>query len=120
VVHGAEGLDEISLSGETYVTEVHNGILRSYTLQPEDFGLRRAALAALVGGDAKINAEILSRILDGQAGPPRDIVLANAAAALVAAGRAGNFPEGVRMAADSIDSGAARAKLDQLVAFTNG
>lgn len=118
VVHGAEGLDEISLTGETYVTEVTNGLVRSYTLAPEDFGLPRAKLAALVGGDARTNAEILRRILDGQAGPPRDIVLANAAAALLIAGRASALPEGVRLASESIDSGAARAKLDHLVAFT--
>ncbi len=119
VVHGADGLDEISLSGETYIAEVHGGSVRSYAATPEDFGLPRAPLAALAGGDVSTNAHIILGILDGERGPRRDIVLANAAAALVAAGRAANFREGVALAAQAIDSGAARAKLDHLVTFTN-
>jgi anthranilate phosphoribosyltransferase len=119
VVHGADGLDEISLSAETYVAEVHRGTVRSYTVAPEDFGLRCAPLEALAGGDARTNAQIIRTILDGAPGPHREIVLANAAAALVAAGRAGNFLEGVHLAAQAIDSGAARTKLDQLIAFTH-
>lgn len=123
VVHGADGMDEISLSGETYVTELKDGAIRSYTLAPEDFGLRRAPREAFHGGDAKQNAEIIHKILGRsllyrQHGPHREIVLANAAAALVASGRAGDFGEGVRLGAESIDSGAAREKLEQLVAFT--
>jgi len=119
VVHGADGLDEISLSAETYVAELRDGTVRSYTVVPEDFGLRRAPREALAGGDAKTNARIIRRILDGELGPRREIVQANAAAALVAAERAADFLEGVCVAAESIDSGAARAKLDQLVKFTN-
>jgi anthranilate phosphoribosyltransferase len=119
VVHGADGLDEISLSAETYVAEVHRGTVRSYSVAPEDFGLRRAPLTALAGGDARTNAQIIRTILDGAPGPHREIVLANAAAALVAAGRAGNFLEGTHLAAQAIDSGAARTKLDQLIAFTH-
>jgi len=118
VVHSADGLDEISLSAETYVAEVHRGTVRSYSVAPEDFGLRRAPLEALAGGDARANAQIIRTILDGAPGPHREIVLANAAAALVAAGRASNFLEGARLAAQAIDSGAARVKLDQLIAFT--
>ncbi|MGH9730297.1 MAG: anthranilate phosphoribosyltransferase [Candidatus Acidiferrales bacterium] len=123
VVHGADGMDEISLSGETYVTELNNCVIRSYTVVPEDFGLRRAPSQAIRGGDAKHNAEIIHKIfgrgmLYREHGPHRDIVLANAAAALVAAGRATDFLDGVRLATESIDSGAAREKLDALVRFT--
>ena len=123
VVHGADGLDEISLSGETHVAEVSDGKIRAYKISPEDFGLRRAPLEAVAGGDAKQNAEIIHKILGRsllyrEHTPHRDIVLANASAALVAAGRAGSFKDGVRLAADSIDSGAAREKLDSLVRFT--
>jgi len=119
VVHGADGLDEVSISAETYVSEVREGAVRSYKVAPEDFGLPRAPLEALLGGDAAENARIIRGILDGEPGPRRDIVLANAAAALVAAGLAGDFREGARLAALSIDSGAATAKLDALIAFTN-
>ena len=118
VVHGADGLDEISLSGETHVAEVHEGNVRSYSVVPEDFGLRRAPLEALAGGDAKQNAQIIRRVLKGELGPHREIVQANAAAALVAVGRAKDWLEGVRLAAQSIDSGAARGKLDALISFT--
>jgi anthranilate phosphoribosyltransferase len=119
VVHGSDGLDEISLSAQTHVAELHDRAVRAYTVVPEDFGLRRAPLEALTGDDSAENARIIREILNGVPGPRREIVLANAAAALVAAGRASAFPEGVRLAAQAIDSGAARAKLDQLIAFTN-
>ncbi len=118
VVHGADGLDEISLSGETHVAELCDAQVTSYTIVPEDFGLRRAPLEAIAGGDAKTNAKILRRVLNGELTPHREIVQANAAAALVAAGRATDFLDGVRLAAQSIDSGAAQAKLDALIAFT--
>ena len=93
VVHGADGLDEISISGETQVAELRDGMVRSYKVEPEDFGLRRAPLEAIGGGDAKQNAEIIHKVLGRSMlyrphGPHREIVLANAAAALVAAGRA--------------------------------
>ena len=119
VVHGAGGLDEISLAGETKVGEVRGGMVRVYEVTPEDFGLNRAPISAISGGDAALNAEILRAILAGESGPRRDIVIANASAALVAAGRALDFLEGARLAAESIDSGAARKKLDALVAFTS-
>jgi len=118
VVHGAGGLDEISLSGETKVGEVRDGAVRVYEVTPEDFGLSRAPLSAISGGDAEHNAEIIRVILAGEPGPRRDIVIANAAAALVAAGRAIDFLEGARIAAESIDSGAARKRLEALIAFT--
>jgi anthranilate phosphoribosyltransferase len=122
-VHGADGLDEISTSGETSIAELRDGTVRSYRVVPEDFGLRRAPLEAISGGDAKHNAEIIHKILRSslihhEDGPRRDIVLANSAAALVSAGRATDFLDGVRLAQESIDSGAARAKLDALVAFS--
>lgn len=118
VVHGADGLDEISLSRETYVAELRDHTVRGYSVTPEDFGLQRAPLEAVAGGDAEHNAKIIRSVLDGEPGPHRDIVLANAAAALVAAGQAGDFRDGARRAAAAIDSGAARAKLDHLVDFT--
>ena len=123
VVHGADGLDEISISGETQVAELRNGEVRSFVVTPEDFGLPRAPIERIGGGDAKENAQIIHKIfgrsmLMKEHGARRDIVLANASAALVAAGRAGDFLEGVHMATQSIDSGAARDKLDALVKFT--
>jgi len=123
VVHGADGLDEISISGDTHVAELRDKTVRSFTLTPEDFGLRHAPLDAIRGGDAAQNAEIIHKVLGRpmlyrEHGPHRDIVLANASAALVAAGRAADFLDGVRLAARSIDSGAARDRLEALVAFT--
>jgi anthranilate phosphoribosyltransferase len=123
VVHGLDGLDEISLSAETRVSELRDGAVSDYTVTPEDFGLRRAPLDTTRGGDAQQNAEIVHQVLGRSMlyrdhGPRRDIVLANAAAALVAAGRAHDFLDGVRLAAKSIDSGEARERLDALVAFS--
>jgi len=123
VVHGEEGLDEISISGTTYVSELRNGAVQNYEATPEDFGLRRAPLSAILGGDAVQNAEIIHKILGRsllyrEHTPQRDVVLANASAALVAAGHAADFRDGVRVATESIDSGKAREKLDAFVAFT--
>ena len=118
VVCGVDGLDEISLNDETEVADVKSGTVNRYRIQPEDFGVARAPLAAIAGGDPAANAQIIRGILAGERGPRRDFVCINAAAALVAAGRAANFKEGTRLAAESIDSGAARAKLDALIAFS--
>jgi len=123
VVHGGDGLDEISIGGETCVAELRDGAVRSYTVVPEDFGLRRAPLESILGGDAKQNAQIIHKVLGRsplyrEHGPHRDIVRANAAAALVASGRATDWLNGVRLASESIDSGAARERLDALVAFS--
>jgi anthranilate phosphoribosyltransferase len=115
VVHGADGLDEISNTGESRVSEVREGLVRTFTVRPEDFGLARASIADLRGGDREQNAEIIRAILAGEPGPRRDIVLMNAAAALVAGARARDLKEGVEVAAHSIDSGAAREKLARLV-----
>lgn len=118
VVFGLEGLDEISLTGKSKVSEVKEGCVRSYMVSPEDFGLKRATLCDLQGGSASENAEIIRRILDGKEGPKRDIVVMNAALAIIAGGKATDFQEGVRLAAHSIDSGAAREKLCRLVEFS--
>jgi anthranilate phosphoribosyltransferase len=123
VVHGADGLDEISIAGETCVAELRDGAVRIYTVVPEDFGLPRASLENILGGDAKHNALIIHKVLGRSLlyrahGPHRDIVRANAAAALVASGRATDWVDGVRMATESIDSGAARERLEALVAFS--
>ena len=119
VVHGSDGLDEISISADSLVTELADGALRTYTVTPEDFGLGRAPLEAIRGGDARQNSAMILDILNGGGGPRRDIVLLNAAAALVAANRANDFTQGVRLAAEAIDSGKARAKLERLIEFTN-
>lgn len=123
VVHGADGLDEISTSGETSIAELRDSAVQTYTVTPEDFDVSRASLDAIRGADSAHNAQIFSRMFgcDGhphEHGPYRDIVLVNSAAALVAAGRAPDFLAGMRVAAESIDSGAARARLDALVEFT--
>jgi anthranilate phosphoribosyltransferase len=119
VVRGADGLDEISLSGETYVAEVHEGTVKRYTLTPEDFGMSRAPIETLRGGDAQENATLIREVLEGQPGPRRDIAIMNAAAALVTAGIAATFLDGAQLAASAISSGLAQKKLAALVAFTN-
>jgi anthranilate phosphoribosyltransferase len=117
VVHG-EGLDEITVTGMTHVCEVRGGTLDRYSMVPEDMGLARHPPEALNGGEASENARILLDVLEGQKGAPRDAVLANAAAALVSAGAARDLRQGVQVAAAAIDKGAAREKLQQLVAIT--
>ncbi len=115
VVHG-EGLDEIAVTGTTHVAEVRDGAVARYTLTPEELGVSRWPASAIAGGDAAHNARVTRDVLAGQAGGPRDAVLANAAAALVAAGAAPALRAGVRLAAGAIDRGAAREKLELLVA----
>lgn len=119
VVHGLDGLDEITITGITRVAEARDGIVRSYEIEPEEFGMARAALQELSGGDAAENAEIIRRILRGEKSPRRDVVLLNAAAALVAAGKANHIAEAIPLAAKSVDSGAAAATLDALAQFTS-
>jgi anthranilate phosphoribosyltransferase len=120
VVHGAGGLDEISLAGETLIAEVREGEIKRYTVAPEDFGVPRASLEAIRGGAPADNAAILHSIFAGELGPPRDIVVINTAAALVAAGVAGDFKEGAELAAKALSSGAAEEKLAELKKFTTG
>ncbi len=114
VVHGLDGLDELSTLGPTAVAEVHGGEIAEYTVSPEDVGLTRASVEDLAGGEAVDCAATLRALLDGEAGPRRDIVLLNAAAALYVAGLAADLPKGVVLSARSIDSGAAARKLSAL------
>jgi anthranilate phosphoribosyltransferase len=118
VVHGLDGLDEITITGPTRVAEARDGTVRTYEVDPEEFGMKRATLADISGGDAAENAAIVREVLSGKKSPRRDVVLLNSAAALVAAERVDHLTDGVPMAAQSIDSGAANAKLDALVSFT--
>jgi anthranilate phosphoribosyltransferase len=118
VVHGAGGLDEISLAGETLVAEIKDGVVRRFTVVPEDFGVSRAPMEAVRGGSALENAAAIRDIFAGAGGARRDIVIANAAAALMAAGVAPSFGDGARMAGSALASGAARDKLAALVTFT--
>ncbi len=119
VVHGADGMDELSTTGVSFVTELADGVLRNFEVTPDSVGLATAGLDDLKGGDAEANAAAINALLDGAPGPFRDIVLYNAGAALVVAGKAGDHGAGVATAAAAIDSGAARAKLESLVRITN-
>ena len=114
VVHGADGLDELSISGMTHVARLQGGKVESFSLSPADVGLKTAPLAEIAGGDAAQNLEITLGILKGENGAKRDMVLLNSAAALAAAGKAEDLHAGVELAAQSIDSGAALAKLEDL------
>jgi anthranilate phosphoribosyltransferase len=118
VVHGAGGLDEISLAGETLVAEVRDGAVRRFTVTPEDFGVTRAPIDTVRGGTALENAATIRDIFSGKDGPQRDIVIINAAAALVAAEVAPDFAEGARLAAAALATGKAKEKLAALVGFT--
>jgi anthranilate phosphoribosyltransferase len=119
VVHGADGLDEISNTGPTRVAELKDGTVSTFEVTPEEVGLPRCTIDALKGGDGAANAAALAAVLDGTAGAYRDIVLMNAGATLVVAGRAATLAEGVAQAAQAIDSGGARARLDLLVQVSN-
>ena len=118
VVHGS-GMDEITTTGETKISELKDGEIKTYTITPEEFGFKRANIDELKGGDAKENARILREILDGKEGAKRDIVLINAAAALYVCNEAKSLEEGIKMAEKSIDGGKAMEKLEKLVEFTN-
>jgi anthranilate phosphoribosyltransferase len=119
VVHGSDGLDEITVTGPSTVAEARAGAVRVYEVAPEEFGIARAPMAEILGGNAAVNAAMIRAILAGERSPRRDVVLLNAAAALVAAGRADSLRDAVPLAAYSLDSGTAQAKLDLLVRFTN-
>ena len=119
VVHGRDGLDEITITGPTRIAEVREGNVRTYEVTPEDFGMKRARLEDISGGDAAANAVIIREVLAGRKSPNRDVVLLNAAAALVAAGKAEHLGDALPLVAQSIDSGAAAAKLESLVRFTS-
>jgi anthranilate phosphoribosyltransferase len=119
VVHGSDGLDEITITGPTRIAEVRDAQVHSYEVTPEEFGLARAPMEAISGGDASANAEIIRQILAGGKSARRDVILMNAAAALVAAGRANHLREAFPLAAQSIDSGAAQSKLHALADFSH-
>lgn len=119
VVHGLDGMDEITLTTETRIAEVTPAGVNSRLFSPEELGLPRCSMAELRGGDAAANAAIVRGVLSGEKGPKRDIVLLNAAFGLVAAGKADDPAEGMRMAADAIDSGLAMEQLEKLAELTN-
>ena len=119
VVHGMDGLDEITITDRTRVSELSGGRVKDYFIHPSDFGMAVGKAEDLRGGDAKDNAAITIEVLKGQKGSRRDIVLLNAAAGLAASGRTADLKEGIAVAAAAIDSGAALKKLEQLKAFTN-
>jgi anthranilate phosphoribosyltransferase len=119
VVHGVDGLDEVTLTGETFVAEAHNGLVKTFEIAPEDFGLERAAIAHLCGGDAEANAQIIRAVLQGsRRDEARKLVVANSAAALFVGGSASDLYAAARLAEESIDSGAAFGKLEKLVEAT--
>ncbi len=119
VVHGMEGLDEISLCGPTKVAELREGQIKEYTIAPEEVGLERCRLEDLHGGNAEQSAAIVRGVLQGDKGPARDVVLLNSGAALYVSGSAASMRDGMALAASAIDSGKARQKLEQLVQLTN-
>ncbi len=119
VVHGLEGLDEISLCGPTKVAELRDGKVTEYILEPEQMGFARCRLEELHGGNAEESAVIVKSVLRGDQGSPRNVVLLNSGAALYVSGSAATLQDGIRLGAESIDSGRARQKLDQLVEMTN-
>jgi len=119
VMHGAGGLDEISLAGPTQVMELNGGVLRRYEVTPEDFGMKRAPLGEVRGGTAAENAELIRRIFDGGQGASRDIVAVNAGAALVVTGVARTLREGAEFAEEAIRCGAAKKKLEEMVKYVS-
>jgi len=118
VVCGRGTFDEISVCGPTRVSHLKEGHVRTFEMIPEDFGFKRAPMEAIRGGNARENAQIIRDIVDGEKGPKRDMVVLNSAAAFMASGLAGGFLEGAERAVEAIDSGRAREKLNQLIAFT--
>lgn len=120
VVHGADGLDELSTTGYTKVSECRDGTVQTFYVHPADFGLSKSSLDALKGGDAVRNAQLIREVLDGAPTPTRHVVLLNAGAALFVAGQAASVKQGIARAADAIDSGAAREVLSGLVECSRG
>jgi anthranilate phosphoribosyltransferase len=118
VVHGSDGLDEITITGSTRIAEVRDGLVHTYEVTPEEFGLERATLDDVSGGDAQLNAGLIREILQGKKSARRDVVLLNAAAALVASGRADHLRDALPLARQAVDSGSAAQKLQALVEFS--
>jgi len=119
VVHGAGGIDELSLAGETLVAEVKNGVVTEYRVSPSQFGLQTAPLEAVVGGDSAYNADLLRQVLSGGTGPQRDVVVLNAGAVLYVGGRVASIGEGITLAQRVIDGGEAQQTLEQFIRFTH-
>jgi anthranilate phosphoribosyltransferase len=119
VVHGSDGLDEITTSGPTSVTALQSGVIRSFEISPEDIGLAKVKPEALRGGDAQSNAKAVEDVLEGKKTPFRDVALLNAAAALVVAGKAKDLKAGLALAVHSVDSGEAEGRLDRLIVVSN-
>lgn len=120
VVHGHDGLDEISICADTRISELKDGLVRTYEISPEQFFGEKADPESLAGGDAQENAAIIEGIFRGEKGPKRNIILINSAAALIAAEKASDFNEGIKLAEESIDSGGAMRKLEALIRFMKG
>jgi len=118
VVHGADGLDELSVTGLNKISRLHDGDIETYYLNPQDLGLPRAKLSDLAGGSVEDNAAITKALLAGKDGPKRDVILLNAAAVLIAGGKASSFSDGMKLAAEAIDNGSAQRKLHQVVEFS--
>ncbi len=114
-----DGVDEISLSAKTYVCEINNGVLKTFELDPKDYGMRLCSPAALTGGEAQENAAIAKSILKGEKSPKTDIVVLNSAVVLYLSGKAPTITDGVRLAQDAIDSGNAYRQMEQFIAATN-
>jgi anthranilate phosphoribosyltransferase len=119
IVHGSDGLDEITTTGPTFVAELTGGKIKTFEIKPEDAGLARVKAEDLKGADGAHNAAALRAVLDGRPGPYRDVAILNAAASLVVAGKASALADGVKLAAKSVDSGSAKARLDKLVQVSN-
>lgn len=118
VVHGADGLDELSVTGQNKISRLRNGYIETYYLDPQDLGLPRAKLSDLAGGSIEDNAAITRALLAGGNGPKRDVILLNTAAVLIAGGKASSFSDGLKLSAEAIDNGSAQRKLHQLVEFS--
>jgi len=118
VVHGADGLDELSVTGQNKISRLYDGYIETYYLDPQDLGLPRARLSDLAGGSVEENAAITKALLAGEDGPKRDVILFNTAAVLIAGGKASSFSEGLGLAAEAIDNGSAQRKLHQLIEFS--
>jgi anthranilate phosphoribosyltransferase len=119
VVHAKDGLDEISIASETYVAELKEGVIQTYTITPEEFNIERNEIALLAVDNAQESLDIITRVFNGEQGPARDIVLLNAGAAIYAADIADSLSAGIELAAKMLDSGKAKAKLDELIRCTN-
>ena len=118
IVYGEDGLDEISITGKTFISELHNGGIKEYEIEPKDFNLQTGTIDDIKGGSIQDNAKIALDILDGEKGPKRDIVVFNAGAAIYASGRAGSLGKGIELALESIDSGKAMERYQRLKELT--